>query len=91
LIEINNLCHAGLSRICLRGLDKPAPAGSKPGASRNQWFFMNVWIPAFAGMTSCKATLNTLLRLKARDFNHPRKKHQNLMWLTSIRTCLGTE
>ena len=33
------------------------------------------WIPAFAGMTSRSATTENLLRLKARDFNHPRKRH----------------
>nr|CBX28868.1 unknown protein [uncultured Desulfobacterium sp.]CBX28988.1 unknown protein [uncultured Desulfobacterium sp.] len=30
------------------GLDKPAPASFKPGASGTQW---NYWFPAFAGMT----------------------------------------
>jgi hypothetical protein len=33
------------------------------------------WIPAFAGMTSRSATMENLLRLKARGFNHPRKGH----------------
>ncbi len=32
---------------CHAGLDKPAPAISKPGASS-----LDFWIPAFAGMTT---------------------------------------
>ena len=61
------------------GLDKPAPAGSKPGASRNLYFTIS-WVPpgldpGSAGMTSRSATIINLLRLKARGFNHPRKGH----------------
>jgi hypothetical protein len=36
------------------GIDKPAPAGRKPGASRNNW------IPASAGTTACRDNCETV-------------------------------
>ena len=54
--------------------DEPA-SHRDAGVSRNAALVSNTWIPAFAGMTNRKATIKTFLRLKARDFNHPRKRH----------------